>query len=157
MEIYALFRGGVHYCAAVVQGPLTEDGSGGQYDVIGDERWKEATSNAEHLCGCHEDWVQISEDDFAKYMLGSSGGENGTGYIRDPKTGHAISAPVKVYTFDERVAQIQSKHSAAMKELEASFINASLADMDTTELKEQYAALVEQSNSDFMQLINSQK
>ena len=156
MEIYALFRDRTHFCAAIIQGPATEDGSGEQYDVVGDERWKKATANYETACACHEKWIQISEEDFTKYMLGSSGGDNGTGYIRDLNTGQAVSAPARVYSFDEQLAQIQSKHSAAMKELEASFINASLADMDTTELKEQYVALVEKSNSDFMQLINSQ-
>ena len=37
--------------------------------------------------------------DFEKYLLGHSGGENGTGYIRDPETNHAVSAPCESLFF----------------------------------------------------------
>ena len=38
-------------------------------------------------------YVAISEEDFAYYVGVRGTGDNGTGYIRDPKTGKPVSAP----------------------------------------------------------------
>ncbi|MFC2315747.1 MAG: hypothetical protein ACFNLO_07515 [Selenomonas massiliensis] len=38
-------------------------------------------------------YIAISEEDFAYYAGWRGTGENGTGYIRDPKTGKPVSAP----------------------------------------------------------------
>ena len=38
-------------------------------------------------------YLPISEEDFAHYVGWRGAGDNGTGYIRDPKTGKPISAP----------------------------------------------------------------
>ena len=151
MEISAIFNAETNvFQCALKQG---ED-----YQAKGDEQWQECMQRLNGIFGAphtEDDWILTDEEDFEKYMLGTTGGDNGTGYIRDPTTGKSVSAPARIYTFDEQIAQIQSKHNAKMKELEASYLNASLADMDTTELKEQYAALVEESNAEFIEAINN--
>ena len=38
-------------------------------------------------------YIQISVDDWNTYMGNNGWGDNGTGYIRDPKTGKPVSAP----------------------------------------------------------------
>ena len=38
-------------------------------------------------------YVPISDEDYQHYIGNRSAGDNGTGYIRDPKTGKPVSAP----------------------------------------------------------------
>ena len=139
-EIYCIFNPKTNeYLTAVVQGE--------QFDVRGDERWQERVASLNTLFSAphtEDDWILTDEEDFQKYMLGRSGG-----YIRDPQTNHAVKSPTAGYTFDEKIARIQGKYNAKLKELNESYVNAGLADMDTTKLKEQYAALVEESNTEF--------
>ena len=47
------------------------------------------TKNAGEAAGC----VEISDEEWAYYIGNRGQGDNGTGYIRDPKTGKPVSAP----------------------------------------------------------------
>ena len=47
------------------------------------------TKSAEESAGC----VEISDEEWAYYIGNRGMGDNGTGYIRDPKTGKPVSAP----------------------------------------------------------------
>ena len=47
------------------------------------------TKSAEELAEC----VEISDEDWAHYIGNRGTGDNGTGYIRDAKTGKPVSAP----------------------------------------------------------------
>lgn len=47
------------------------------------------TKNAGEAAGC----VEISDEEWAYYIGNRGAGDNGTGYIRDPKTGKPVSAP----------------------------------------------------------------
>lgn len=47
------------------------------------------TKSAEEAAGC----VEISDEEWAYYIGNRGMGDNGTGYIRDPKTGKPVSAP----------------------------------------------------------------
>ena len=38
-------------------------------------------------------YIVISDDDYQHYIGNRDAGDNGTGYIRDPKTGKPVSAP----------------------------------------------------------------
>ena len=38
-------------------------------------------------------YIPISDDDYQHYIGNRGAGDNGTGYIRDPKTGKPVSAP----------------------------------------------------------------
>ena len=51
------------------------------------------TTNAERQKYIDDDYVPISEEEY-QYYIGNRGvGDNGTGYIRDTKTGKPVSAP----------------------------------------------------------------
>lgn len=41
----------------------------------------------------NEGYIAITEEDYQYYIGNRGTGDNGTGYIRDPKTGNHISAP----------------------------------------------------------------
>ena len=47
------------------------------------------TKSAEELADC----MEISDEDYQHYVGNRGTGDNGTGYIRDPKTGKPVSAP----------------------------------------------------------------
>lgn len=40
-----------------------------------------------------DDYIPISDEDYQHYIGNRGAGDNGTGYIRDPKTGKPVSAP----------------------------------------------------------------
>ena len=55
------------------------------------------TKNAEAAIGC----VEISDEEWAYYIGNHGMGDNGTGYIRDLKTGKPVSAPPTPTVTDE--------------------------------------------------------
>lgn len=40
-----------------------------------------------------DDYIPISDEDYQHYIGNRGAGDNGTGYIHDPKTGKPVSAP----------------------------------------------------------------
>lgn len=51
------------------------------------------TTDEERQKYIDDDYIPISDEDY-QYYIGNRGmGDNGTGYIRDPKTGKPVSAP----------------------------------------------------------------
>lgn len=42
----------------------------------------------------HNGYILISDEDYQHYIGNRGAGDNGTGYIRDPKTGKPVSAPL---------------------------------------------------------------
>ena len=62
-------------------------------------------------------YVAISEEDFAYYVGVRGTGDNGTGYIRDPKTGKPVSAPPTppVETTEEPTANVPETELAVME------------------------------------------
>ena len=151
MDIYAIFNSdtGV-YQAALIQG---SEQDGGSFDTFGDERWIQAASSIKNIMRNSSDWIKISEEDFAKYKLGTHGGDNDTGYLYDFTTGLPISAPPR--PFDTQIANIQSKYSAQYKELKNDFVDALIIDADTSQIKQRYNELVENSNNEFIAVIQN--
>ena len=151
MDIYAIFNSdtGV-YQAALIQG---SEQDGGSFDTFGDERWIQAASNINNIMRNSSDWIQISEEDFDKYKLGTHGGDNDTGYLYDFNTGKPISAPPR--PFDTQISMIQSKYSAQYKELKNDYLDALIIDADTSTIKERYNQLVENSNEEFITTIQN--
>ena len=101
-----------------------------------------------------DDWIDISDEDYHKYLLGTFGGDNGTGYIRDIESGQCISAPPRTYSFDEQINQIQAKYMNQLEILREEFIDATLKNEDTTSHKARYSAIIENSNAEFIECIN---
>jgi hypothetical protein len=51
------------------------------------------TTDEERQKYLDDDYIPISEEDYQTYIGNCGLGDNGTGYIRDPKTGKPVSAP----------------------------------------------------------------
>ena len=152
--IYGLFRDGIYYCAALRQG---SEADGGNFDERGDERWVAAASSVQMACGRSEDdWYEISEEDFAKYMLGSHGGDNDTGYIRDPETGLAVSAPAIEKTYEEEVAEVQMQYKVQSDEIKDAYLTAVLTNDDSTaeECKADFQNMTVENETKITELID---
>ena len=51
------------------------------------------TTNEERQGYINDGYIPISDEDYQHYVGNRGMGDNGTGYIRDPKTGKPVSAP----------------------------------------------------------------
>ena len=51
------------------------------------------TADAERQTYIHNGYIPISDEDYQHYIGNRGAGDNGTGYIRDAKTGKPVSAP----------------------------------------------------------------
>lgn len=51
------------------------------------------TADAERQTYIHNGYIPISDEDYQHYIGNRGAGDNGTGYIRDQKTGKPVSAP----------------------------------------------------------------
>ena len=95
-------------------------------------------------------YIEISKQDWEYYIGVHGNGDNGTGYIRDPKTGKPVSAPAYVPTMAEKVAALDSQYAADKKVLANYYLDAVLAgDTDVQDaLRAEMAALNEQYDAD---------
>ena len=84
-----------------------------------------------------EGYIPISDEDYQHYIGNRGAGDNGTGYIRDPKMGKPVSAPAYTPTQEERANQLAVSYAARVQELNNEIV-AAMADGDEdliTELK----------------------
>ena len=95
-------------------------------------------------------YIEISKEDWEYYIGVHGNGDNGTGYIRDPKTGKPVSAPAYVPTMAEKVAALDSQYETDKKTLASYYLDAVLAgDTDVQDaLRAEMAALNEQYDAD---------
>ena len=95
-------------------------------------------------------YIEISKEDWEYYIGVHGRGDNGTGYIRDPKTGKPVSAPAYVPTVAEKVAALDNQYAADKKTLASYYLDAALTgDTDVQNaLKAEMAALNEQYDAD---------
>ena len=95
-------------------------------------------------------YIEISKEDWEYYIGVHGNGDNGTGYIRDPKTSKPVSAPAYVPTTAEKVAALDNQYAADKKTLASYYLDAALAgDTDVQNaLKAEIAALNEQYDAD---------
>ena len=89
---------------------FNEHGERGETYPVDDEMSREARQ--EYV---DAGFVEISESEWRTYV--NSVGENGTGYIRDPKTGKPVSAPPAppVETTEEPTANVPETELAVME------------------------------------------
>ena len=59
-------------------------------------------------------YIPISDEDYQHYIGNRGMGDNGTGYIRDPKTGKPVSAP-PIETTEEPTANVPETELAVME------------------------------------------
>ena len=95
-------------------------------------------------------YIEIPKEDWEYYIGAHGSGDNGTGYIRDPKTGKPVSAPAYVPTMAEKVAALDNQYTADKKTLASYYLDAALVgDTDTQNaLRNEMTALNEQYDAD---------
>ena len=95
-------------------------------------------------------YIEISKEDWEYYIGAHGRGDNGTGYIRDPKTGKPVSAPAYVPTVEEKVAALDNQYETDKKTLASYYLDAALArDTDVQDaLRAEMTALNEQYDAD---------
>lgn len=74
-----------------------------------------------------EGYIEISEEDWSYYVGNYGNGKNGTGYIRDAKTGTPVDAPAYVPTKEEQLAKLDAQYDSDKAELVQYFGEAALA------------------------------
>lgn len=80
-------------------------------------------------------FVEILENDWNYYVGNRGAGDNGTGYIRDTKTGKPVSAPAHMPTTEEKLAQLNYQYAAEKSRLKDYWENADM--MEDNETKEE--------------------
>ena len=105
-----------------------------------------------------DDFVEISDEDFQKYMLGTTGGDNGTGYIRDPATGQCVSAPPRIYSTEEKLTLIQADFNNQLNNLKSDMSLAQLTanNDEVARLQNSYSTLVETSNNAVIDILTNE-
>ena len=95
-------------------------------------------------------YIEISKEDWEYYIGVHGNGDNGTGCIRDPKTGKPVSAPAYVPTMAEKVAALDNQYETDKKTLASYYLDAALTgDTDVQDaLRAEMAALNEQYDAD---------
>ena len=95
------------------------------------------TTDEERQKYLDEGYIPTPDEDYQYYIGNRGAGDNGTGYIRDPKTGKPVSAPPHVPSQEERANALASTYTARVQELNNEIV-AAMADGDEdliTELK----------------------
>jgi hypothetical protein len=74
-------------------------------------------TNEERQAYIDDGYIPISDEDYQHYIGNRGTGENGTGYIRDPKTGKPVSAPPAppVQATEEPTANVPETELAVME------------------------------------------
>ena len=93
-------------------------------------------------------YVEISEEDWNYYVGNNGNGANGTGYIRDAKTGKPVDAPAYVPTKEEKLAALDSQYDNDKAELTRYFTEAALA--GDTDMQEELRAELEELNTEYV-------
>ena len=75
------------------------------------------TSDEERQKYINDGYIPISDEDYQHYIGNRGAGDNGTGYIRDPKTGKPVSAPPAppIETTEEPTANVPETELAVME------------------------------------------
>ena len=99
-------------------------------------------------------YVEITQEEWEYYVGNKGTGDNGTGYIRDAKTGKPVSAPPHLLTKEEKLAQLEAEYEANKAELKGYLMDAILSDDNETveELKQEMADIEKQYQLDRKEL-----
>ena len=87
------------------------------------------TTGEEQQKYINDGYIPISDEDYQRYIGNRGAGDNGTGYIRDPKTGKPVSAPPYAPSQEERANAFASTYTARVQELNSEIV-AAMADGD---------------------------
>lgn len=89
----------------------------------------------------NQGFVEITQEEWEYYVGNKGTGDNGTGYIRDAKTGKPVSAPPYIPSKAEKIARLEAQYNTQKEEIKGYLMEAILSDdTDTiTELKQEMA------------------
>lgn len=89
-------------------------------------------------------YIEIDETEWDYYIGNYGMGKNGTGYVRDAKTGKPVDAPAYVPTVGEQMSEIKGNYESQIDALKESLATATLAGDDdlVADLKAEYAELM---------------
>lgn len=101
-------------------------------------------------------FVEISEEEWNYYVGNRGAGDNGTGYVRDAKTGKPVSAPAHVPTKEENLAQLDAQYDADKAQLREYLTDALLADDNElmTEIRQEMADIDEAYEQERQAVLN---
>ena len=122
--------------------------------VVSDIHFKNSEEKQKFL---DEDYIEHSEKDWKLYIdLG--GGENGTGYIRDPKTGKPVSAPPRIISKSEKILELKNEYSSELEEIKKAMLTAILnGDSELqNDLKNEFAELTAEYKSKLEEVIKDE-
>lgn len=94
-------------------------------------------------------FVEISQEDWDYYVGNKGMGDNGTGYIRDSKTGKPVSAPAHVPSKAEKLMSLEAQYEADKKALKDYLMDAIIA--DDTEAVEDIKAEMAEVEADYLE------
>ena len=88
-------------------------------------------------------FVEITQEEWEYYVGNKGNGDNGTGYVRDAKTGKPVSAPAHIPSTEEKLARLEYDYAAEKARLREYMSTADLMQDDETkaELQAEYAEL----------------
>ena len=75
----------------------------------------------------NDGYIEITEDEWSYYVGNHGNGKNGTGYIRDKKTGKPVDAPAYVPTSEEQLEKLDAQYDSDKAQLVRYFGEAALA------------------------------
>lgn len=86
-------------------------------------------------------FVEISEEDWNYYVGNKGMGDNGTGYVRDAKTGKPVSAPPYIPSKAEKIVRLEAQYNTQKEEVKGYLLEAILSDDTDTisDLKQEMA------------------
>ena len=99
-------------------------------------------------------FVEISQEEWEYYVGNKGMGDNGTGYVRDTKTGKPVSAPAHIPTKAEKIVRLEAQYEADKKQLKNYLVDAILADNTeaVNEIKQEMADIEAQYQQDRAEL-----
>lgn len=88
-------------------------------------------------------FVEITQEEWEYYVGNKGMGDNGTGYVRDAKTGKPVSAPAYIPSRAEKIARLEAQYEADKKKLKGYIVDAILSDDAevVAEIKEEMAEI----------------
>ena len=104
-----------------------------------------------------EGYIEHSKEDWKLY-IDLSGGDNGTGYIRDLETGKPVSAPPRIISKSEKSSVLKNEYSSELEEIKKAMLTAILNDDSElqNDLKNEFAELTAEYKSKLEEVIQDE-
>jgi hypothetical protein len=99
----------------------------------------------------NEGYVELTQEEWEYYTNNRGSGDNGTGYIRDPRTGKPKSAPARVYTKMELADMAKGIYEGMINELDNEIVR--MKALENDEAVEEIMEEKQQVLADYAQVL----